>query len=89
MTVDDIVFLGRDALFITLLVASPMLIAGLIVGLVISIFQSVTQVQEITLTFIPKIIAVFVAFVIFMPWMISLAMDFIQPLFNNLDTMVK
>lgn len=82
MTVDDVLFLGRDALLVTLLVSAPMLLAGLVVGLVISVFQSATQIQEITLTFVPKIIAVMVSFVLFLPWMMSLLLNFVEPLFR-------
>lgn len=89
MTVDDVVALGWDALLVTLLTASPMLLAGLIVGLVISILQSVTQVQEMTLAFVPKIVAVMVAFVLALPWIASTLMNFVQPLFGNFEALVR
>jgi flagellar biosynthetic protein FliQ len=89
MNIDDVVFLGRDALLVTLLASAPMLVSGMIVGLIISIFQSVTQIQEITLTFVPKIIVVMVSFVLFLPWMASIVLNFVQPLFGNFHTMVK
>lgn len=88
MGADDVVILGRDAILTTLLTASPMLISGMIIGLIISIFQSVTQIQEITLTFVPKIIVVLLAFVIFLPWMLSVVLGFVQPLFSNFDKLV-
>lgn len=89
MTPDDVVFLGRDAMIVTLLVSAPMLLSGLIAGLIISIFQSVTQIQEITLTFVPKIIVVFISFVLFLPWMMALMMQFVQPIFGNFHDIVR
>jgi len=83
MTIDDVLFLGRDAMIVTLLVSAPMLVSGLVVGLIISVFQSVTQIQEITLTFVPKIIVVFAAFVIFLPWMSETLLGFVVPLLEN------
>ena len=89
MTIDDVLFLGRDAMLVTLLVSAPMLISGLVVGLAISMFQSVTQIQEITLTFVPKIIVVFAAFVIFMPWMSDTLLGFVVPLLENAHTFAR
>ncbi len=89
MTADDIVVLGRDAMIITLLISAPMLLSGLIIGLVISVFQSVTQIQEITLSFVPKILVVFVAFVVFMPWMIDVILSYVQPIFGGVHTLVE
>lgn len=89
MSIDDIIFLGRDAMLVTLLISAPMLLSGMIVGLVISVFQSVTQIQEITLTFVPKIFVVLITFVLFLPWMVSTMTQFVAPLFGNLDTLVK
>jgi len=89
MTVDDIVTLGQRAMMVTLLVSSPMLISGMVVGLLISILQSVTQIQEITLTFIPKIVAVLLAFVLFMPWMSDILIVFTRELFSGFDNMVQ
>jgi len=89
VNIDDIVTLGRDALLVTLLASAPMLVAGLIVGLVISVLQSVTQIQEITLSFVPKIIAVMVSFVLFLPWIVSVVMKFSQPIFSKFDTFLR
>lgn len=89
MSVDDVVFLGRDAMMVTLLVSSPMLLSGMAVGLAISVLQSVTQIQEITLTFVPKIFIVFVAFVLFLPWMIAVTLSFAEPLFGNIHTLIQ
>ena len=89
MDLVDVMTLGRNALLTTLLAAAPMLLTGMAVGLIISIFQSVTQIQEITLTFVPKIVVVMLAFVLFMPWIESLLMGFVQPLFANVHTLVR
>ncbi len=89
MSADAIVFLGRDAMIVTLLVSAPMLLSGMVIGLVISVFQSVTQIQEITLTFVPKIFVVLLAFVVFMPWMMSTVIGFVEPLFGNLHTLAR
>lgn len=89
MDVDTIIDLGQSAMIITLLAAAPMLLSGMIIGLIISIFQSVTQIQEITLTFVPKIVVVMVAFVLFMPWMMSVVLGYVKPLWGNLDTLVR
>ncbi len=89
MSADDIVFLGRDAMIVTLLVSSPMLLSGMAIGLIISVFQSVTQIQEITLTFVPKIFVVLLAFVVFMPWMMATVIGFVEPLFGNLHTLAR
>ncbi len=89
MTIDTVVDLGQRAMIVTLMAAGPLLLAGMIVGLLISLFQSVTQVQEITLTFIPKIVAVFIAFIVFLPWMAELVVGLVRELFTNLDQLVR
>ncbi len=76
--------LGRQALTTVLLVAGPMLGLGLLVGLVVSIFQATTQIQEQTLTFIPKILAVLAAAVLFGPWMLRVMTEFAARLLGNL-----
>lgn len=89
MEIDDVLVIGREAMIVTLLVSAPMLVSGMVIGLIISVFQSVTQIQEITLTFIPKIFVVFVAFVLFLPWMIEVMLQFVEPLFGNLHLVVR
>ncbi|MBU1318124.1 MAG: flagellar biosynthesis protein FliQ [candidate division Zixibacteria bacterium] len=88
MTVDFVLGLGREAIMLTLLVAGPMLAFGLIIGLIISIFQAVTQIHEMTLTFIPKIVAVAFALILFLPWMISIVTDFTTRLFESIPGLV-
>jgi flagellar biosynthesis protein FliQ len=88
MTPQMVIEIGREALTVTLLVAAPMLIFGLIIGLIISIFQAVTQINEMTLTFVPKILAVAVALLMFMPWMINMLTDFTRHMFDLIPTLV-
>ena len=78
MSGDLVVQLGQEALFIVMIVAAPMLGLGLIVGLMVSVFQATTSIQEQTLAFIPKIIAVFVAILIFGPWMLRIMRRFFR-----------
>ena len=85
---DTVLFIGRDAMLVTLLISAPMLLSGMVVGLAISVLQSVTQIQEITLSFVPKIFVVMIAFVLFLPWMISTMSSFVVPLFGNLHTLI-
>jgi flagellar biosynthetic protein FliQ len=79
-----VVDIGRQALTTMLLVAAPMLGFGLLVGLVVSIFQAVTQINEMTLTFVPKILAVSVAILIFLPWMIRVMVSFTSRLIASI-----
>ncbi|WP_303850641.1 flagellar biosynthesis protein FliQ [Seleniivibrio woodruffii] len=88
MTPDLVIDMLTKALQLSLLIASPMLLFGLIIGLIISIFQSVTQIQEMTLTFIPKIIGVIVAVMLFAPWMLDQIMTYTIQLFSNLHNYI-
>lgn len=76
--------LSQRAMWLFLQLSLPTLAVSLVVGLAISIFQAVTQINEMTLTFVPKMLTVFAALVIFGPWMLHLTMDFIQHLFLHL-----
>ncbi len=71
MTTIEAVTLFKGALWMTVMLSAPMLVFGLVAGLAVSIFQAVTQIHEMTLTFIPKILAVVVGLVLFLPWMLS------------------
>ena len=84
MSGDLVVQLGQEALFIVMIVAAPMLGLGLIVGLMVSVFQATTSIQEQTLAFIPKIIAVFVAILIFGPWMLRIMTEYLTNILVNL-----
>jgi len=87
VTVDFAIQIAREAMLITLLLSAPMLGFGLIVGLIISILQALTQVNEMTLSFIPKIIAVILAFAIFLPWLMRIIMDFTIRLLTMMQAM--
>ena len=76
--------LSRQALEVTLMVSAPMLLAGLVVGVLVSLFQAVTQIQEPTLTFIPKILAVSLALLLFLPWMLTTLVQFTRRVFEAL-----
>lgn len=84
MTPEMVITIGRDAITTMLLVAAPMLLSGLVIGLTISLFQAITQIQEMTLTFIPKIVIVAVSLLVFLPWMINILLDFTRGLFGTI-----
>jgi flagellar biosynthetic protein FliQ len=86
MTPEFVTGLGRQAIETILLVAAPMLLAGLVVGLLVSIFQAATQINEQTMTFIPKIVAVFVTLLIFAPWMIKVLLSFTTSVLTRIAT---
>lgn len=88
MDTQTVIAIGREALTVTLLVAGPMLLVGLVIGLIISIFQSVTQINEMTLTFVPKILAVALTLLIFLPWMVNTLVDFTNHMFAMIPTLV-
>ena len=87
MTPEAVVEIGQMALRTTLLVAGPMLLAGLVVGLVISIVQAATQVNEMTMTFVPKIVVVFLVMVVSLPWAISQLTGFARAMFERVASM--
>ncbi|AAR33756.1 flagellar biosynthesis protein FliQ [Geobacter sulfurreducens] len=87
MSPDLVVQLARRSFEVTLMLAAPLLISGLVVGLAVSIFQAVTSIQEATLAFAPKIIAVMVALVIFFPWMMNYMSDFTREVYALIATM--
>jgi len=84
-----ILLLGQEALKTTALVASPMLIGALVIGLVISVLQAVTQINESTLTFIPKMAVVGIVIVVAAPWMIDVMSEYTTNLFENISTYVR
>ena len=88
MTPTTVIEIGRNALEITLLVSMPMFLAALVTGLVISIFQAATQINEMTLTFVPKLIAMFVTLVVAGPWMLTVLTDYMRRLFESIPGMI-
>jgi len=89
MTQEFVISFAQEAFKITMMISAPMLIMGLVAGVVVSIFQAVTSINEMTLTFIPKIIAVFIALLIFFPWMLKLIVGFTQKIIINLPVYIK
>ena len=88
MTPEYIVKLGQDTLLLVLYVAGPILIVALVVGLLVSIFQAVTQIHEMTLTFIPKILAVAAVLAFLLPWTLQRLIDFTVNLFSSIPTAI-
>jgi len=88
MSTEFVLTLAEKGIYTTLLVTGPLLILALAVGLLVSIFQATTQIQEQTLAFIPKIVAVFVGLVFFGPWMLSQLIKFTVDLYQNLNQFV-
>lgn len=84
MTTQYVLSLGHDAVLPMLTVASPMLGFGLLVGLIVSVFQAATQIHEMTLTFIPKIVAVSLSLLFFLPWIVNKLVTFTADLFNSI-----
>lgn len=89
MQFGDAIALGRDAIFVCFMVAAPVLLISMVVGLVISVIQAVTQIQEPTLTFIPKIIASALAILFFGPFMLALLTDFTARVFTHIKDFIR
>ena len=83
MTVEEVAEIGSSALMVILKVALPVLLVSLCIGLLVSIFQTVTSIQEQTLTFVPKIIGIFVALIILGPWMMTTIVEYMTQLWSN------
>ncbi len=88
MTIDAAITLVQGMLFTALLVGAPVILTAFIVGVLISIFQAATQIQEMTLTFIPKIVATIIAMIIFGSWMFIKIVDYTRELYQNIITML-
>jgi flagellar biosynthetic protein FliQ len=89
MTQDFIIYLGKEAVYTILLLSGPLLGTSLLVGLLISIFQATTQIQEQTLTFVPKIIMVFISLIVFGPWMLNLLVAFTTNIISNIPQLMN
>ena len=88
MTPESVLLIGRQALEVTVLVSAPLLIAALVTGLAVSLFQAATQINEMTLSFIPKILAMLLVMVVAGPWMLTLMTDYMRTLFMNLPSAI-
>ena len=88
MTPETVMTMGRQAMEVTLMVAAPLLLVALLIGLVVSIFQAAPQIHEATLSFIPKLVGIFVALVVAGPWMLSVMLDYMRQVFTGIPGMV-
>lgn len=89
MTQQFVVSLGKETITTVLSVAAPMLLAGLITGVSVSVFQSITQLRDMTLTFVPKIVAVAVTLVFVLPWIMNIIISFANNIFLNVGDIIK
>ena len=85
----EVVSLGQNAITITLLLSAPLLLTGMAVGLLVAIFQATTQIQEMTLTFVPKIVTVMLALLFFASWMLIKITDYTNELFINIPNIIR
>lgn len=88
MTPESVMTMGRTAMEVTLMVSAPLLLVALIIGLIVSIFQAATQINEATLSFIPKLVGIFVALVIAGPWMLSVMLDYMRQVFTGIPGLI-
>ena len=89
MTIDDVTAIAGQALYLIIKVSAPVLLVSLAVGLIISIFQTVTSIQEQTLTFVPKIVCVFVALMVLGHWMLNSMTEFMVELWSNFSLYIR
>jgi len=89
MTPDLVVSLGKETVWMVLLIGAPMLGFGMAVGILVAILQAATHIQEMTLTFVPKIVAVLLALLIFFPWILRTIVGFTETLYTNIPLYVK
>ncbi|TLS19550.1 flagellar biosynthesis protein FliQ [Azospira sp. APE16] len=88
MTPETVMNIGRQAVEVTILVSAPVLLVALVVGLLISIFQAATSLNETTLSFVPKIIAMFLTLIFAGPWMLQVMTDYIQRLYSSIPSLI-
>ncbi|NTV69433.1 MAG: flagellar biosynthesis protein FliQ [Azonexaceae bacterium] len=88
MTPGVVMEIGRQAIEVTLVMAAPMLLSALVVGLIVSIFQAATQLNEATLQFVPKLVVMFLVLILVGPWMLEYMIDYIQRLFESIPQLI-
>ena len=88
MTPEVVMNIGRQAVEVALLLSGPLLLATLVIGLIVSIFQAATQINEATLSFIPKLVATFLILLLAGPWMLQLMIDYIRRLFESIPQLI-
>lgn len=84
MNQDTVLQIAQDALWVILQTAGPIMLSGLTIGLIIALFQALTTIQEMTLTFVPKIIVIFIAIVVFLPFMMTTVIEYSMSLFDRI-----
>ncbi len=89
MTPEFITMIGKETIWVVLMVAAPILASGMVIGLAISLFQAVTQIQEMTLTFVPKIVIVMIALLVFAPWMMELLINYTTEMITSIPDFVR
>jgi flagellar biosynthetic protein FliQ len=88
MTPDTVISIGQQALYVTSLLAAPMLLSVLVVGLIVGMFQAATQINEMTLSFIPKLLVLVLVLVLTGSWMLNLILDFMKRIFNDIPGLI-
>ncbi|HRP74272.1 MAG TPA: flagellar biosynthesis protein FliQ [Rhodocyclaceae bacterium] len=88
MTPGMVIDIGRQAIEVALMMAFPLFLAALLTGLIVSVFQAATQINEMTLSFVPKLVAIFLTLVVTGPWMITLITDFARRLIESIPTLI-
>jgi flagellar biosynthetic protein FliQ len=88
MSSEFVISIAEKAIYTTLVICGPLLVIALVIGLVVSVFQATTQIQEQTLAFVPKIVGVLIGLVLFGPWMLSTMISYAQDIFGNLNRFV-
>lgn len=88
MTPETVMYLGRQAIEVALMLSGPLLLSALVIGLIISIFQAATQINEATLSFIPKLVGTFLVLILAGPWMLQLFVDYIRQLFERIPQLI-
>jgi flagellar biosynthesis protein FliQ len=88
MTPEIVMSIGRQAIEMTLVLAGPLLLAALVIGLIISVFQAATQINEQTLSFIPKLVGMFIVLMLAGPWMLQMMVDYIRRLFESIPQII-
>lgn len=88
MTPESVINIAQQAIQVTLLVSAPLLLAALATGLLVSVFQAATQINEMTLSFIPKLLVTFVVLVVAGPWMLELMVDYMRRLFESIPGLI-
>ncbi|MBK7425045.1 MAG: flagellar biosynthesis protein FliQ [Propionivibrio sp.] len=88
MTPELVMNIGRQAIEMTLVLSGPLLLAALVIGLIVSIFQAATQINEQTLSFVPKLVGMFIVLILAGPWMLQMMVDYIRRLFESIPQLI-